>query len=101
MSRAISAHWVADEAPKDTLILAADSFLTLRECAVQGVGIAVLPYFVGNMDNSLIWFENTLPNLSVSIWVGRLAVGAVSAQVRHIQTQLQDYLSQLASLSIP
>jgi DNA-binding transcriptional LysR family regulator len=48
---------------------AADSFLTLRELAAEGRGLAILPVFLGNEDARLAPAYDLMPVLSIDIWV--------------------------------
>lgn len=69
LSRTVASRWMADSLSDSDITHGADSFMTLRELAVQGRGLAILPRFLGDSDARLTRVIGMLPPLSVDIWV--------------------------------
>ncbi len=93
LARSIAAKWISDNVSADRMASASDSFITLRELAAKGEGIAVLPRFVGDCDPRLIRLEDVMPPLSVPVWVARHADTIESQQLRQVRTKLEAYLT--------
>lgn len=62
-------RWVEESVEPARIAARADSFLVLRELAAEGLGLAVLPDFLGAEHPGLERVEGRLPDLSVDIWV--------------------------------
>lgn len=69
LERTVPARWMAETLGAEAQSDGADSFLTLRELAALGRGMAVLPAFVGDADPRLERVPGLLPPLSVDVWV--------------------------------
>ncbi|MCX8507403.1 MAG: LysR family transcriptional regulator [Rhodobacteraceae bacterium] len=69
LQRSVPGRWMAEMVPADRQGDGADSFLTLRELAAAGRGMAVLPCFLGDGDSRLRRVEGRMPRLAVDIWV--------------------------------
>ena len=80
------------------VVLKADSFLTLARMAEEGLGIAVLPSFVGRANASLTpvpWLEL---DLRTSIWVAAHPDLAATSRVRTIMTFFANAIATDADL---
>lgn len=69
LARTIPSRWMADSLSDNDISDGADSFMTLRELAVQGRGLAILPRFLGDADPRLKRLVGVMPPLGVDIWV--------------------------------
>jgi DNA-binding transcriptional LysR family regulator len=69
LSRTVPSRWMADSLSDSDITDGADSFMTLRELALQGRGLAILPRFLGDSDPRLSRIIGMMPPLSVDIWV--------------------------------
>lgn len=69
LSRSVPAQWMADTLNPAQSVSAADSFLTVRELAAAGLGLAILPAFLGNSDSRLERRDVGLAPMQVPIWV--------------------------------
>jgi DNA-binding transcriptional LysR family regulator len=98
LSRSVAAKWIAKEVPRNRTTSACDSFLTLRELAALGQGIAVLPCFVGEADPRLVRLPKAMPRLSVPLWVGTHVDTVVSRPQKVVQTRLEGYLASKEDL---
>lgn len=98
LSRSIAAKWVDENIKPTKRTIAADSFLTLREIAALGRGIAVLPCFVGDPDGRLTRLDDIMPRLAVPVWVARHADAVETQQMRAVQSRLIQFLSEQRSL---
>jgi DNA-binding transcriptional LysR family regulator len=69
LSRSAPARWLAAEVGEAAAGPGADSFLTLREMAALGLGMAILPEYLGREDRRLERVEGRLPDMQVPVWV--------------------------------
>lgn len=69
LARAPVAKWMDAAVSPTQLVGTADSFMTLREYAAIGLGQAILPCVVGDMDPRLERRPGIMPDASVAIWV--------------------------------
>lgn len=53
----------------DSIVFRADSFLTLRNAAEAGLGLALLPCFVGDLSDILLPVSQFPVSLNTSVWV--------------------------------
>ena len=58
-----------DRAPVARPVLRADSLVAMREAAAAGLGLAVLPCYLGDTDARLRRFGNPLPDCSTELWL--------------------------------
>jgi DNA-binding transcriptional LysR family regulator len=65
----VPGQWQARMIDKAQTGDAADSFLTLRELAAEGRGMAILPAFLGQGDARLTEVTGLMPPLEVDLWV--------------------------------
>ena len=78
--------WLAENAPRERIVAAADSFVALRALAGAGAGLALLPCILGDeADNIGRLDRGTLP-LKVPVWV---AVHADMVNVPRLATARQ------------
>lgn len=90
IARSRPGRWIDESVPADRIVARADSFLVLRELAAEGLGMAILPAFLGNEDARLERGTDALPDLSVDLWVAShtdLAAIPRIAVVRHSLAQ--------------
>ncbi|TNF58806.1 MAG: LysR family transcriptional regulator [Rhodobacteraceae bacterium] len=69
LARSRPARWMAEHVDEDRIAGAGDSFLTLRELAAAGQGMAILPRFVARGDPRLREVPERMPRMSVPVWV--------------------------------
>lgn len=94
LARSAPATWMSGNIAPEDLSGCADSFLVLRELALLGLGIAVLPVFLGNQTPGLEPRRGVMPDMSVPIWV---ATHAELHDVPRIRVVRQHILRFLAS----
>lgn len=70
LAKSAAGIWQKDNIPPHLLTSGSDSFLVLHQLAKRGCGIAILPSFVGERDQSLIHLSDKMPDIPVPIWVG-------------------------------
>jgi len=80
----------------EQIAASSDSFLILREMAAAGMGIAVLPRFVGDTDPRLIRCMTDLPVTDVPIWVASHADLADVPRLRAVRNRICEHLSGMA-----
>jgi len=68
LSNSPAAAW-QDANVADHIILRADSFLTLRDAAELGMGLALLPCFVGDLSNILVPVNQYPVSLNTGVWI--------------------------------
>lgn len=69
LSRTPAAQWLRDTVPESAVGIAADSFLAMRECAEQGLGLALLPCGVGDLSTKLRRVCRVTPEIDTSLWL--------------------------------
>lgn len=98
ISRSIAAKWVSENKVLKKSSIAADSFLTLRELAALGQGIAVLPCFIGDPDPRLRRLESLAPRVAVPLWVARHADAVQTQHMHTVQSELLAFFSKQSDL---
>ncbi|MCK8465358.1 LysR family transcriptional regulator [Aliiroseovarius sp. S1339] len=93
LSRSIAAKWMGDNVSPDHFSTACDSFLTLREMAALGGGIAVLPCFIGDREKRLIRLHKAMPHMSVPLWMARHVDTIETQQLRAVRKRLGEFLA--------
>jgi len=93
LARSVAAKWMGDNVSPEHLTTACDSFLTLREMASQGGGIAVLPCFIGDSDDRLTRLKTAMPHLSVPLWVARHVDAINTHQMQAVRQGLSKFLA--------
>lgn len=69
LGRAGPANWLVDHVQDRWVVAKSDSFVTLRELALAGVGQTFLPCILGDREQSLERVDTDAPAMSVPIWV--------------------------------
>jgi DNA-binding transcriptional LysR family regulator len=69
MARTPPALWMKSTLPEVKVVMSGDSFLTLRAAAAQGVGVALLPRFVGDQCDALSALGPPLQELDTTLWL--------------------------------
>lgn len=69
LARSAPGRWLAERADTPAPGGSADSFLVLREMAAAGLGIAILPVYLGRGDARLDHLPKAMPPISVPVWV--------------------------------
>lgn len=69
LERSEAALYLAEKKVARTSRVAADSFLVLQQLARQGLGMTVLPCYVGDADPGLVRHDDLLPRIEVDLWV--------------------------------
>lgn len=98
LARSIGAKWLAEEIPPDKIISGADSFLTLKEMAILGDGIAMLPCMLADQDDRLIRLDDAMPHLRVPVWVARHVETAETEQLMLVRRELSAFLASRADM---
>ncbi len=62
-------RWMHDRSPAAPAVLRADSLVAMREAAAAGLGLAVLPCYLGGTDSRLRRFGDPLPDLATELWL--------------------------------
>ena len=68
-ARSRVAKWMGDNIDPGSISGAADSFLTLQQLAVAGLGQAILPCILGDKNPRLERRRGIIPDMPVDIWV--------------------------------
>ena len=105
LSRSRVGKWLDAEINPDQIIASADSFLILREMAAEGLGMAILPAFLGIEDPRLEPVADAIPDLSVDIWVASHSdladVPRISAVRRLLAQALGEQSTRLLGAQTP
>lgn len=99
LSRSVAATWIDANVSADQITTSADSFLTLQSMAALGLGIAVLPCFIGDRDKRLTRLPNVMSRLSVPLWVAHHAEAIETQQMRIVKHRLIRFLSEQIDLT--
>ncbi|MFY9206697.1 MAG: LysR family transcriptional regulator [Yoonia sp.] len=93
LARSIASKWMGDNVNPARLTTASDSFLTLREIAALGGGIAVLPCFVGDHDMRLKRMPSAMPHMTVPLWIARHVDTIDTQQMQEVRKELGRFLA--------
>ncbi len=63
------ARWMRDNIPESAQVMAADSFLAMRDCAERGLGLALMPCCVGDGLSRLRRVSGLVPEIDTSLWI--------------------------------
>lgn len=96
LARSVAGVWMADHIPREQVSGSADSFLVLRELALCGLGVAILPAFVGDGVDGLAWRADLMPDLSVRVWVASHSDLSAVPRIRAARGHVLDYLAAQA-----
>lgn len=69
LSAAAAAKWLKERVRSERIAFRADSFLTLRDASAAGLGLAVLPCYLGDLCNGLRRMGSPLPELQTELWI--------------------------------
>lgn len=69
LARSAVGRWIEATVDPGRIVARADSFIVVRELAAQGLGLGVMPDFLGAEDARLERVDNVLPDLPVDLWV--------------------------------
>ncbi len=94
LSRSVAAKWMDANVPADQITMVADSFLTLKELAALGLGITVLPRFVGDLDDRLVRLPDAMPEMAAPLWVAQHIDVVETQQMRVVKEHLLRYLPE-------
>jgi DNA-binding transcriptional LysR family regulator len=93
LARSAPAQWMETQVPPDRITTGSDSFLVLRELALLGLGIAILPIFIGENTPGLVRNTDVMPTLSVPIWVGTHSDLRDVPRIRIVRERILSYLA--------
>ena len=94
LSGSVAATWMSENIPKDKASAGSNSFLVLREMARLGMGIAILPEFVGEVTPDLIHQADMMPAITVPIWVGSHADLSDAPRIRTVKKRIVECLNE-------
>lgn len=69
LSGAAAAKWLKQRINPDRIAFRADSFVTLRDAAAAGLGLAVLPCYLGDLCEGLRRIRSPLCELETELWI--------------------------------
>ncbi|TMV13656.1 LysR family transcriptional regulator [Arenibacterium halophilum] len=96
LARSAPAAWITANIAPEQITAGADSFMVLREMARAGLGIAVLPDFVGADTPGLLRRPDLMPPDFVPIWVATYAELRDVPRIRLVRQEILGYLSERA-----
>ena len=96
LGRTVPGKWQTQAVDPALIGHSADSFLTLRELAAEGQGMAILPLYLGRDDPRLCAVATDMPPLSVDIWVASHADLAGVPRIALVRRLLCDALATIA-----
>ncbi|WP_206779619.1 LysR family transcriptional regulator [Brevirhabdus pacifica] len=96
LRRSGPAEWMEANVSPDRVVGGADSFITLREMAVAGLGRALLPCVIADADPRLRLLRDTARGLSVPIWVACHAELSEVPRIRVVRSRLAQALERQA-----
>jgi DNA-binding transcriptional LysR family regulator len=64
-----AAQWMRAQLPDAEITLTADSLLALRQAAQAGLGLAVLPCYLGDTSPDLVCVHQPIPELETALWI--------------------------------
>ncbi|MBV1896537.1 MAG: LysR family transcriptional regulator [Rhodobacteraceae bacterium] len=96
LAGSLPAKWMRETLPTDQIIQGADSFLVLKELAVFGAGMSILPHFIGREDPRLIEIPDIMPDTNIDIWVASHSDLKNSPRIRAGQAMLLVGIKQQA-----
>ena len=63
------AKWLEDAVPKKNICLRGDSFVALKVAAENGMGLALLPHYLGNSSQLLQRIPTSVSELTTGLWL--------------------------------
>lgn len=92
LARSSPAIWLDKNVDREDMTSASDSFITLRELAGAGEGIAILPCMLGDSDARLRRRNSAMPKMSVPLWIAQHVDAVETYQMRVVKSRLSEYL---------
>ena len=93
LARSAVGRWIEATVDPGRIVARADSFIVVRELAAQGLGLGVMPDFLGAEDARLERVDNVLPDLPVDLWVASHADLADVPRIAAVRRQLTEALA--------
>lgn len=69
LSHTVMARWLAETLPEVRMACRANTLLALRDAAAAGIGLVVLPYYLGDTAPGLSRVLAPVPGLATSLWL--------------------------------
>ncbi|MFM2354941.1 MAG: hypothetical protein RLZZ528_677, partial [Pseudomonadota bacterium] len=98
LGASLAGEWLSANVPADRIGASGDSFLIVRELAILGEGIAILPHMVGAATPDLDWLDDAMPDIDVPIWVASHADLAAVPRIARMRGLLADALRERAGM---
>ncbi len=98
LSKSNPATWMKANVEEDDIRGGANSFLALREMALAGLGVTILPTFIGDVTNGLVRHPIETEVQSVPVWVATHADLRDVPRIRIVRKRLQAYLVERRDL---
>lgn len=95
LAKSAAAGWMAEEVSKDRVISGSDSFLVLSRMVQAGLGMSILPTFVGESLPGLVQLPARMPDIRIPIWVGAHQDLRDSPRIRAVRRKVVAHLSEL------
>ncbi|MEX0285967.1 MAG: LysR family transcriptional regulator [Paracoccaceae bacterium] len=92
------AKWMERAVPKAQISASSDSFLALAELARLGLGIALLPTFLGNATPGLRKRADLTPEMSVPVWTATHVDLAESPRIRLARQHVAAHLDSMGQV---
>ena len=85
-------QWLEDEAGEEAIVFRSNSFLTLRDAAEAGMGLAMLPAFLGDRSETLTRVDAFPTVLRTDVWVAAHRDRRRSRRIRFLMGYFADAL---------
>lgn len=86
-------NWYRSEIKPESVTMRCDSFVTLRMAAENGLGLALLPHFLGDSSDKLIRLDAQTAELTTGLWILTHPDLVRSARVHAFITHFTEVLS--------
>lgn len=86
-------NWYRSEIDQESVTMRCDSFVTLRMAAENGLGLALLPHFLGDSSDKLIRLDAPTAELTTGLWILTHPDLVRSARVHAFITHFREALS--------
>ncbi|MDH5352937.1 MAG: LysR family transcriptional regulator [Gammaproteobacteria bacterium] len=86
-------NWYRSEIKPESVTMRCDSFVTLRMAAENGLGLALLPHFLGDSSDQLIRLDAPTADLTTGLWILTHPDLVRSARVHAFITHFTEALS--------
>lgn len=93
LARSNPARWITANVAPEAIVAGADSFLVLREMARAGMGLAVLPGYVGDSCPGLERRDGLMPASSVPVWVATYGALRQVPRIRIVCDRIREFLA--------